>query len=108
MRAQLDEIFYFYISYNSLLLLPPDGDSSMKLDIPQRQLTPLINGVWQISDNATNNKNNESLVVINGSVIAFCGGKVNFGYKIVDKIKVSLNLINNDSNCNWQVLNRFS
>ena len=48
------------------------------------------------------------MVVINGSQIAFCGGKVSFGYKIVDRIKVSLNLIKNDTNCNWQILKKFS
>ena len=94
--------------YSSLLLLSPNGETSIKLDIPQRQTSPLINGVWQINDSANNNKINDSMVIINGSQIAFCGGKVSFGYKIVDKIKVNLTLINNDSNCNWQILKRFS
>lgn len=94
--------------YNRLLLLPPNGNTPMKLDVPQRQTSPLINGVWQISDNGANNKITDSMVIINGSQIAFCGGKVSFSYKIVDKIKVNLTLINNNTNCNWQALKRFS
>jgi hypothetical protein len=93
--------------YNSLILLSPNGDPPIKFDIPQRRTSPLINGVWQITESFNSSNITENMVVINGSQIAFCGGKVSFGYKIVDKIKVTLNLINNGSNCNWQMLKIF-
>jgi hypothetical protein len=74
--------------YSTLMLMPPNNDLPIKLDIHSISKNPPINGIWAINT-ASNNSSIDTNVVINGSRIAFCGGSHVYGYKLANLVRIN-------------------
>jgi hypothetical protein len=63
------------------MLMPPNNDLPIKLDIYSMKKNAAINGIWTIKS-ASNDSTIDTTVVINSSRIAFCGGSHLYRYKL--------------------------
>lgn len=75
--------------YSTLMLMPPNNDLPIKLDIYSTTKNPAINGIWTIKS-ASKDSFIDSPVVINNSRIAFCGGSQAYGYKLLALVKINI------------------
>lgn len=93
--------------YSTLLLLPPNNDLPIKLDIHSIAKNPPINGIWLMS-NALNDSSDDPKVIINGSRIAFCGGSHIYGYKLANIVRIDATELKRNQGCNQRILQNFN
>jgi hypothetical protein len=103
LRGQLDETFYFYILYGTLLLKSPHDDLPLKFDIHSSAKAAPINGVWTITS-AANGDADDAIVVVNGSRMIFCGGSHVNSFRVSNIVRINITNIQANTTCNSKIL----
>lgn len=88
------------------MLMPPNYDLPIKLDIYSVEKNLAINGIWSI-DNALNDSTDAG-VIINGSSIAFCRGGRVYGYQLTNLVRINLTELNANESCNEGIFQNFN